>query len=334
MKAVSKLYQDDTDVLGHSQEHLADVLGLLLLVAVGTEPGQLGHAVDELGDLRPEALLDIGQGVLGVLRDVVEEGGLDRHGVDAELGEDLGRGDRMRDVWLPGRPPLALVCRHGEVERRLDPRELDTRVLEGVADALRHLVTNAVDHGCESVEERVAAGKDPVATVTVDARAAGSTVVIEVSDDGSGIDEEALRASAVERGPTTFLVDDGRHEMPDPVVVEEPLEIWLAGPRGDDPTRLAVTLRTPGHDAELAAGLLYAEGIVASAGELVAFQERGEGHAVGTGRIEVRLASAEPRTAGAGRPFLSTSACGACGRSCTDGYDFNSWTTCRAGFTG
>jgi chemotaxis protein histidine kinase CheA len=78
--------------------------------------------------------------------------------------------------------------------------ELDTRVLEGVADALRHLVTNAVDHGCESPEERRAAGKDATATVTVDARSAGSTVVIEVSDDGAGIDEDALRRAAVERG--------------------------------------------------------------------------------------------------------------------------------------
>ena len=78
--------------------------------------------------------------------------------------------------------------------------ELDTRVLDGVADALRHLVTNAVDHGCESVEERTAAGKPAQATVTVSARAAGSTIVIEVSDDGYGIDEDQLRERAVERG--------------------------------------------------------------------------------------------------------------------------------------
>jgi chemotaxis protein histidine kinase CheA len=78
--------------------------------------------------------------------------------------------------------------------------ELDTRVLDGVADALRHLVTNAVDHGCDAPAERLKAGKAPQATVTVSARAAGSTIVIEVSDDGYGIDEDALRESAVERG--------------------------------------------------------------------------------------------------------------------------------------
>ena len=78
--------------------------------------------------------------------------------------------------------------------------ELDVRVLDGVADALRHLVTNAVDHGCEPPEERMAVGKPRRATVTLSARQAGSTVVIEVADDGWGIDDDALRAAAVRQG--------------------------------------------------------------------------------------------------------------------------------------
>ncbi len=78
--------------------------------------------------------------------------------------------------------------------------ELDVRVLDGVADALRHLVTNAVDHGCETPGERALAGKPRRATVTVSARQAGSTVVIEVADDGSGIDDDRLRDAAVRAG--------------------------------------------------------------------------------------------------------------------------------------
>ena len=78
--------------------------------------------------------------------------------------------------------------------------ELDKKVLDGVADALKHLVINAVDHGCETPEDRVAAGKSPRATVTVLAKAAGGTVVLEVSDDGRGIDENRVRATAIERG--------------------------------------------------------------------------------------------------------------------------------------
>jgi len=78
--------------------------------------------------------------------------------------------------------------------------ELDVRVLEGVADALRHLVANAVAHGCEPTAVRTAAGKSARGTVTVRARTAGSSVVIEVSDDGAGVDEEAVRAAAVTAG--------------------------------------------------------------------------------------------------------------------------------------
>jgi len=78
--------------------------------------------------------------------------------------------------------------------------ELDKKVLDGVSDALKHLVVNAVDHGCETAEARVAAGKPAQATVTVAARAAGGTVVLEVSDDGAGIDDNALRRRALASG--------------------------------------------------------------------------------------------------------------------------------------
>ena len=81
--------------------------------------------------------------------------------------------------------------------------ELDKKVLDGVADALKHLVINAVDHGCETPDERSALGKSPRATVTVSAKAAGGTVVLEVSDDGRGIDEDKVRATAIERGLLT-----------------------------------------------------------------------------------------------------------------------------------
>ena len=74
----------------------------------GGELGQLGHAVDEACDFRAEALLDLGEAVVGVLGDVVEERRLDGDRVEAEVGEDLGRGDRMRDERLARCPVLWL----------------------------------------------------------------------------------------------------------------------------------------------------------------------------------------------------------------------------------
>ncbi len=78
--------------------------------------------------------------------------------------------------------------------------ELDVRVLDAVADALRHLVTNAVDHGCETPDLRTAIGKPRRGTVTLRTRQAGSTVVVEVSDDGNGVDDDELRLAAERRG--------------------------------------------------------------------------------------------------------------------------------------
>jgi chemotaxis protein histidine kinase CheA len=78
--------------------------------------------------------------------------------------------------------------------------ELDKRVLDTVGEALGHLVTNAVDHGCESPQQRLEAGKSEEATVSVRARASGASVIIEVSDDGGGIDRKAVYAAAVAAG--------------------------------------------------------------------------------------------------------------------------------------
>jgi chemotaxis protein histidine kinase CheA len=78
-----------------------------------------------------------------------------------------------------------------------DDVELDKQVLDGVADALKHLVINAVDHGCEAPADRLAAGKPERAVVQVSARSVGGTVVIDVADDGAGVDEDAVREKAV-----------------------------------------------------------------------------------------------------------------------------------------
>lgn len=78
--------------------------------------------------------------------------------------------------------------------------DLDKSILDMLAEPLAHLVRNAVDHGIESPAERIAAGKAAQGTVQLDAYHQGNQIVIEVSDDGRGINREKLMAKAIDRG--------------------------------------------------------------------------------------------------------------------------------------
>lgn len=78
--------------------------------------------------------------------------------------------------------------------------ELDKSVIEDLLDPLMHSVRNAIDHGIESPEERRAAGKSEEGTILLKASNEGNMIIIEIADDGKGIDIEAVRAKAVERG--------------------------------------------------------------------------------------------------------------------------------------
>ena len=77
--------------------------------------------------------------------------------------------------------------------------ELDRGLIEKISDPLTHLVRNAIDHGLEPPQARVAAGKSPVGVVNLRASQRGGNIVIEVSDDGRGLDRERILARAVER---------------------------------------------------------------------------------------------------------------------------------------
>src|SRR5207237_8616466 len=70
--------------------------------------------------------------------------------------------------------------------------EMDREMIEMIRDPLTHIVRNAIDHGIEAPEAREAAGKPRQGTLKVSARQAGNQIIIEVSDDGRGIDGEAL----------------------------------------------------------------------------------------------------------------------------------------------
>jgi two-component system, chemotaxis family, sensor kinase CheA len=84
--------------------------------------------------------------------------------------------------------------------------ELDKTVVEKIGDPLMHLVRNAMDHGIDSAELRAARGKPAVGTVSLNAFHDSGSIVIQVSDDGGGLDRERILAKGLERG----LVEPGR----------------------------------------------------------------------------------------------------------------------------
>jgi two-component system chemotaxis sensor kinase CheA len=78
--------------------------------------------------------------------------------------------------------------------------DLDKGILDAIAEPLTHLVRNAIGHGLETAEERVRAGKRPQGTLRLGAYHQGNQVVIEISDDGAGIDSEKVRQRALSQG--------------------------------------------------------------------------------------------------------------------------------------
>ncbi len=81
--------------------------------------------------------------------------------------------------------------------------EVDRTVIDEIGDPLIHLIRNSLDHGVESPEDREKAGKNPQGTVALRAYPDGNTVVIEVEDDGKGIDPEKIRSIALKKGVVT-----------------------------------------------------------------------------------------------------------------------------------
>jgi two-component system chemotaxis sensor kinase CheA len=78
--------------------------------------------------------------------------------------------------------------------------ELDKGLIEKIADPLTHLVRNSLDHGLETPEARLAAGKPAAGTITLTAMHQGGSILIEVSDDGAGLNRERILGKARERG--------------------------------------------------------------------------------------------------------------------------------------
>ncbi len=97
-----------------------------------------------------------------------------------------------------------------------DEVELDRSVAERIADALTHVVRNAIDHGVERSDDRLNAGKEAFATIQLEATPAASGVLIRIIDDGRGLNTERIRTKAIERGlisASTQMAESDIHRL-------------------------------------------------------------------------------------------------------------------------
>ncbi|MCV2364662.1 chemotaxis protein CheA [Paucibacter sp. DJ1R-11] len=111
-----------------------------------------------------------------------------------QIGETFSRFRRVvRDTAAELNKDVALQIMGGDTE-------LDKSVVERIADPMMHLVRNALDHGLESPEERIAAGKSPQGRLTLSARHEAGSILIQIEDDGRGVRRQKVLQRAWERG--------------------------------------------------------------------------------------------------------------------------------------
>ncbi len=123
------------------------------------------------------------------------------------IGTTFGRFRRLvRDLSNDLGKQIELVTEGAETE-------LDKTVIDRLGDPLVHLIRNSIDHGIETPEQRQAAGKPMKGTVKLSAIHSESHVVIRIEDDGAGLDAEAIRAKAIERGVLTEDAKTSLHEL-------------------------------------------------------------------------------------------------------------------------
>ncbi|HEV2236038.1 MAG TPA: formate dehydrogenase accessory sulfurtransferase FdhD, partial [Ktedonobacterales bacterium] len=126
------------------------------------------------------------------------------------------------------------------------------------------------------------------------------------------------------RARVTRYTGAGAADARDELAIEEPLELRAPASAGTAPSSIAVIMRTPGHDAELAAGFLLSEGLVERAVELAGFAPGSDGDGLPTDNVlEVHLADGldlaeRARERGYSRQFAVTASCGICGKHTVD----------------
>lgn len=113
------------------------------------------------------------------------------------VGQVFSRFNRLvRDLAKEHNKRVELIIKGEETE-------LDKKVIDVIGEPLLHLIRNAVDHGIESREERIKLGKNETATITLNAYQGGNQIFVEISDDGRGLDLDAIKEKVIERNMGT-----------------------------------------------------------------------------------------------------------------------------------
>ena len=127
-----------------------------------------------------------------------------------QIGETFNRFHRVvRDISQELNKDVQLTITGGETE-------LDKIVVEKINDPLMHLIRNSLDHGIESIEDRIARGKSPRGKLSLHAYHEAGNIVIEVKDDGRGLDKKKILKKAIEKGlinPEKNLSDSEIHRL-------------------------------------------------------------------------------------------------------------------------
>ncbi|MGM0453371.1 MAG: Hpt domain-containing protein [Thermodesulfobacteriota bacterium] len=189
----------------------------------GGGPGRGGKTVKQTMKIdadRIDLLLET-IGELVIVESIVSQEAALRQGESRELERNLGQltkitrslqdmGMSMRLIPIDntfrkmGRLVRDLAKKSGKkIELSMEGREteLDKGMVEKLGDPLVHMIRNAVDHGIEeTVDDRVAAGKDPTGKILLNAYHQGGNIHIDIIDDGRGLDRDALAAKAIDRG--------------------------------------------------------------------------------------------------------------------------------------
>ncbi|WP_224247020.1 chemotaxis protein CheA [Hyalangium gracile] len=171
----------------------------------------LDYFLDTVGELMlaTARLREVGKELPENVRPPLEEGVYRLHALVKDLHDKVMSArmtplslitDRLpraaRDIARKRGRDVDLVITGAEIE-------LDRAILDDLADPMMHILRNCIDHGLESPEERAAAGKSPKGKVQVSVRRARDRVVIEIDDDGRGMNAEKLKSAAVARGSIT-----------------------------------------------------------------------------------------------------------------------------------